>query len=247
MARSLRRFHRDKEILMAKRGESSSGNFFIRQIKAHARLLIATAIGLIVWFAVPSGTGGMTRFLIGWNAAIWLFLLLALQMMVGATAADIKRRAGIEEEGRGMMLGLIVAASTATFIAIGSELSQAQSATGATRAFHIALALATIFGSWLFMNFAFATHYAHEFHTVQEGQRRKQVPLDFPGGGEPDYWDFLYFAMVIGTTFQTSDVEINSRMLRRNVLVHGLISFLYNTAVIALTVNIASQFFGGGK
>jgi uncharacterized membrane protein len=224
-----------------------SDNFLLRQIKAHMRLLIAATVGVAIWLAVPSATGGITRVLIGWNAAIWLFLLLALHMMHGATPQDIKRRAGIEEEGRGMMLGLIVAACIATFIAIGSELSQAQYATGAKRTFHVSLALSTIFGSWLFMNFAFATHYAHEFHTVQERGKRGVKPLGFPGEGEPDYWDFLYFAMVIGSTFQTSDVEINSRALRRNVLVHGLIAFLYNTAVIALTVNIASQFFGGGK
>jgi uncharacterized membrane protein len=246
VAYRLRRFYRDQEILMAKRMRRTD-NFLLRQIKAHARLLVAAVAGVIIWIALPSEAGEITRMLIGWNAAIWLFLLLALQMMYGATPQDIKRRAGIEEEGRGMMLGLIVAACIATFIAIGSELSQAQYATGAKRAFHVTLALTTIFGSWLFMNFAFATHYAHEFHTAQENTRRKTKPLDFPGEGEPDYWDFLYFAMVIGTTFQTSDVQINSRALRRNVLVHGLIAFLYNTAVIALTVNIASQFFGGGK
>lgn len=232
---------------MAKRAAGRSDSFFLRQIKAHARLLIAAAVGLAVWLAAPSGIASMTRFLIGWNAAIWLFVLLALRMMYGATPQDIKRRAGIEEEGRGMMLGLIVAASAATFIAIGSELSQAQTATGTARALHLGLALATIFGSWLFMNFAFATHYAHEFHTVQKDAKGAPKPLNFPGESEPDYWDFLYFAMVIGTTFQTSDVDINSRVLRRNVLLHGLVSFFYNTAVIALTVNIASQFFGGGK
>lgn len=231
---------------MAQRATSTTGNFLLRQIKAHARLLIAAAVGLAVWIALPASIDGVSRFLIGWNAAIWLFLLLALQMMYGASPADIRRRAGIEEEGRGVLLGLIVAASIATFIAIFSELSQAKTGDGSARAFHIALALATIFGSWLFMNFAFAAHYAHEFHTVGK-TRQGQKPLDFPGEGEPDYWDFLYFAMVIGTTFQTSDVQINARALRRNVLVHGLVAFLYNTAVIALTVNIASQFFGGGK
>ena len=232
---------------MAKRATSTAGSFLLRQIKAHARLLIAAAISLAVWIALPASIDGVSRFLIGWNAAIWLFLLLALQMMYGASPADIRRRAGIEEEGRGAMLGLVVVASAATFIAIFSELSEAKTGDAGARGFHVALALATIFGSWLFINFAFAVHYAHEFHTVGKRASQAKKPLSFPGEGEPDYWDFLYFAMVIGTTFQTSDVEINARALRRNVLAHGLIAFLYNTAVIALTVNIASQFFGGGK
>lgn len=232
---------------MAKRAGGRSNNFVMRQIKAHARLLVAAGAGFAVWLFAPFETSAMTRFLIGWNVTTWLFVLLVLRMMAGAKPEDIRHRAGIEEEGRGMMLGLIVAASIATFIAIGFELSQAQNATGTLRAFHLGLAIATIFGSWLFMNFAFATHYAHEFHTTRDGSKRGQTPLSFPGEDRPDYWDFLYFAIVIGTTFQTSDVEINSRVLRRNVLAHGLISFFYNTAVIALTVNIASQFFSGGK
>jgi uncharacterized membrane protein len=222
------------------------GSFLYRQIKAHARLLVAIAVGLLVWLLLPAATGAITRVLVGWNAAIWLFLLLALQMMYGATADDIRRRAGIEEEGRGAILTLVVAASIATFVAIGSELSVARAAAGSAQAFHIALALATIFGSWLFMNFAFAIHYAHEFETIKKTSRARTV-LEFPGGEKPDYWDFLYFAFVIGTTFQTSDVEIHSRQLRRTVLVHGLVAFLFNTAVIALTVNIAAQYFGGGK
>lgn len=222
------------------------GNFLYRQIKAHTRLLIAITAGLLVWIFVPAATGAITRILIGWNAGIWLFLLLALQMMYGAAADDIRRRAGIEEEGRAAILGLVVAASIAAFIAIGSELSLAKGGSGTAQVFHLTLALVTIFGSWLFMNFAFAIHYAHEFETIKKTARARTV-LKFPGGEKPDYWDFLYFAFVIGTTFQTSDVDIHSRLLRRTVLVHGLIAFLFNTAVIALTVNIAAQFFGGGK
>jgi uncharacterized membrane protein len=219
------------------------GNLLYRQIKAHARLLVAIAAGLLVWLLVPTATGAVTRILIAWNAGIWLFLLLALQMMYGASADDIRRRAGIEEEGRAAILGLVVAASIATFIAIGSELSEAKAAAGIAQALHVALALATIFGSWLFMNFAFAIHYAHEFETIKKTSRTKTV-LEFPGGEKPDYWDFLYFAFVIGTTFQTSDVEIHSRQFRRTVTIQGLIAFLFNTAVIALTVNIAASFFG---
>lgn len=227
---------------MARRAKAS-GSLIGRQIKAHARLLAAMAAGAIVWFAAPAE--GTTGFLIGWNTASWLFVILMLKMMYGAAPKDIERRAGIEEEGRGMMLALIVAACVATFIAIGSQLTQAQTAAGGARAFHVTLAVVTILGSWLFMNFAFAIHYAHEFHGQKKSSPRGQKPLEFPGDDEPDYWDFLYFAMVVGTTFQTSDVEIASRTLRRNVLVHGLVAFLYNTAVIALSVNIASQFFGG--
>lgn len=217
--------------------------FLRRQVIAHARLLTAILLGVVAWLVLPVD-GVTTPILVGWNVATWVFIALVLKMMTGATHADVRRRAGIEEEGRFAMLVLVIGAAAATFVALGMELSTAKTLQGAERAFHIALALATIVGSWLFMNFAFAIHYAHEFHSIRESPRGKKARLDFPGEAEPDYWDFLYFAMVIGTTFQTSDVTIHARAMRRTVLVHGMVSFFYNTAVIALTVNIAAQLFG---
>lgn len=229
---------------MSRRQQSTSAASFLRrQWHAHARLFVCIVVGLIVWIAVPVQSA-TTKFLVGWNAGTWLFIVLALKMMWSATPADVRKRADVEEEGRAAMLALITAAVIATFVALVFELSNARTLAGADRGLHLALALISIFGSWLLMNFAFASHYAHEFHALK-GDAHGKIPLAFPGGGEPDYFDFLYFAMVIGTTFQTSDVEINARPLRRAVMIQGLIAFFYNTAVIALTVNIAAQFFGG--
>jgi uncharacterized membrane protein len=111
----------------------------------------------------------------------------------------------------------------------------------ADQTLRVTIALGAIFGSWLFVNFAFALHYAHEVYRTKESLSA----LGFPNEKEPDYWDFLYFAIVLGTTFQTSDVEIRSRALRRTAMVQGLVAFLFNTAVIALTVSVASKLLGG--
>lgn len=242
--RGVRRF--EKELVAKGAKQQTWATVLRRQWHAHARLFVCIVIGLAAWLAVPAQSG-TTRFLIAWNIGTWLFIALALKMMWSATAADVRRRADIEEEGRAAMLALIVASIAATFVALVFELSNAALLQGTQSGLHLALALLSISGSWLFMNFAFASHYAHEFHTMKTKARGKDGPLGFPGGEEPDYLDFLYFAIVIGTAFQTSDVEIRSRPMRRIVTIQGLIAFFYNTAVIALTVNIAAQFFGGGK
>lgn len=211
-----------------------------RQVLAHTRILVAIAVGVIVWFAAQ-GFPPVTRLLIAWNAAIWLFLVLALRMMAGADIDDLRKRAGMEEEGRIATLIIVTLATTVAFVALGIELADALQDKAADRPLRIFVAIAAIFGSWLFMNFAFALHYAHEVYRTKLSLNA----LAFPNEKQPDYWDFLYFAMVLGTTFQTSDVEIRSRALRRTAMVQGLAAFVFNTAIIALTVSVASKLLGG--
>lgn len=225
---------------MAKRPQKYRAGMLQRQVLAHARILIAIAVGILVWFAARNFLP-VTRFLVAWNAAIWLFLLLVLKMMATASITDLRSRAGMEEEGRVATLAVVTAATAVALIALGFELSDALQANAQDKPLRVAIALAAIFGSWLFVNFVFALHYAHEVYRT----KLSIGSLDFPNEKEPDYWDFLYFAMVLGTTFQTSDVEIRSRVLRRTAMVQGLVAFLFNTAIIALTVSVASKLLGG--
>jgi uncharacterized membrane protein len=215
-------------------------SIFKRQLLAHARIIVALVVGVIVWFAA-SNFLPVTRFLIAWNAGVWLFLLLALRMIASASVTDLKKRAGLEEEGRIATLIIVTLATAVAFIALGLELSDTLQTKAQDKPWRVAIALAAIFGSWLFVNFAFALHYAHEVYRTKLSINS----LNFPNEKQPDYWDFLYFAMVLGTTFQTSDVEIRSRVLRRTAMVQGLVAFLFNTAIIALTVSVASQLIGG--
>ncbi len=106
------------------------------------------------------------------------------------------------------------------------------------RHLHLALSVVTILCSWFIVHTAFALHYAHEFYEDAPGTKERS--LTFPGDSEPDYLDFLYFAFVLGTTSQTSDVTICSGAMRRLALVHGVIAFFFNTTLLALVVNIAA-------
>jgi uncharacterized membrane protein len=214
--------------------------FMQRQLKAHARILLAIVIGVIVWLAAYKFSGA-TRFLIAWNVAVWIFLALVMKMMATASIADLRKRAGLEEEGRVATLCLVTIATAVAFVALGVELADALPNSPPDKTFRVAIAFAAILGSWFFVNISFALHYAHEVYRT----KLSVGSLDFPNEKEPDYWDFLYFAMVLGTTFQTSDVEIRSRVLRRTAMAQGILAFLFNTAIIALTVGAAAKLVGG--
>jgi uncharacterized membrane protein len=92
--------------------------------------------------------------------------------------------------------------------------------------------------SWFFVHSIFAVHYAHEFYG---DTGRKSSGLNFPGDDQPDYWDFMYFSFVIGMTSQVSDVAVTDKRIRQTVGLHGVISFFFNVALLALTFNIAAS------
>ena len=99
----------------------------------------------------------------------------------------------------------------------------------------------TLFVSWLMTQVTFGLRYAHEYYATSPGHTEVDGGLQFPGEGKPDYLDFLYFSLVLGMTFQVSDVQITSRKLRRLATVQGILSFMFNTVIVALTVNIAAS------
>lgn len=204
-------------------------------------MLTGFIFGLAVTLLVPASTA-ITRLLIGWNAGVLLFIVLILLMMARSTASDIRHRALSEEAGRLAVLTIVITAAIMVLIAIAMEIYGAKELKGVERAFHLALAFATVINSWLFVQLTFTIHYAHEYHTEVRGNRGKtRGGLKFAGDEIPDYWDFLYFALTVGMTAQTSDTGVESRHMRRLTIVHGVISFVFTTAVIALTVNLGAQ------
>jgi uncharacterized membrane protein len=220
-----------------KRSEISGRSSVLRR---HVRQIVAVAAGVSVWALAPAAEPAL-QLLIAWNAGAWLLIALVLKMMAGATIAEIRHRAGVEDEGRTAVLVVTVAAAIASVVAIAAQMFAAQNLQGTDQLLSTLLALATIFGSWLLVHFVFALHYAHAYYVPAESGNETVKGLKFSGSDAPDYWDFLYFALVVGTTAQTSDTDVISRSMRRVVMVHGLLSFVFNTAVIALTVNLAAQ------
>jgi uncharacterized membrane protein len=208
----------------------------IRIARAHLRLWISVALGILVYLLLPSTWTSVTRMLAGWDIGVGVYLAAALVMMARSPASAIKRHAAAQDEGAFGLLVLTVGAALASFGAIFAELA-AIDRSQPHYGLYIALALATILFSWTFTHVIFALHYAYEYY----GEGRRVRGLKFPGDDEPDYWDFVYFSLVIGMTFQVSDVSVADRGTRRTVAVHGLLSFLFYTAIVALAVNIASN------
>lgn len=199
------------------------------------RLYIAAAIGVGAAFLVPRSLHATLRAVIGWDCGAAVYLGLTLAMAARATAASMRRRAAREDVTRWLFLGLMAAAAFFSMFAILGPVHNAKSAAGGISVGLVALGGLTILLSWLFAHTAFAVHYAHEFF----GERRREPGLLFPGkSGPPDYWDFFYFSFVIGMTGQVSDVQVTTRPWRVLVLAHGLVSFLFNTVVLALTINL---------
>jgi uncharacterized membrane protein len=235
-----------KKVATAKRAKpGEQGHTLYEHLHAHVRFIVAVLVGIAVWYLVPF-PHAIARALFAWNVAGWLYVVLIGVMMLRCEIAGIKRQASLEEESRTLLLILTIFASVAMVLAIVAQLSALHEDHSPDRTLKFALSFSTIMVSWFLVHMVFALYYAHEFHSESRGggARGAGGGLDFPNDHIPDYLDFLYFAFVVGTTAQTSDVVVTSRKMRRAVTLHGLLSFFFNTTVIALVVNLTSQLAG---
>ena len=211
--------------------------YLLRVGKAHKRLIISVALGLITMLVLPGSLTAVTRMLIGWDLGLLIYLAAAAVMMSRCSSvSEMQNNAAAQDEGAFVILILTVVAAIASLGAIFAELATIERASSGY-GLYIALAIGTVLVSWTFTHTIFALHYAHSFY----GEHLRKSGLKFPGEGQPDYWDFIYFAFVIGMTFQVSDVAITHKSIRRTVVAHGALSFFFATAVVALTVNIAAN------
>jgi uncharacterized membrane protein len=209
-------------------------------LRARPRLYSSTFLCCLVIALSPTGLKLPVRFLIGWDTGITIYLLLAFTMMMRSSQSTIRRRAIQHREGRWTIPTVMTLAASASLFAIGQILGGLKTMPTLQIELHLVLAGYTIVGSWVFVNTIFAQIYAHEYFAPGR-HHDMPTPLDFPGEPAPDYWDFLYFSMVIGMTCQVSDVPVKTKVLRRVVLVHSVISFFFNTVILALSVNIAAS------
>lgn len=215
---------------------------FLRIIKMRPRLFISAAVAVLMsaaLFGVYDKGTAATNLLIGWDVGLALYLVLSFEMMARADLSHIRSRAAMQDEGALALLLLPVAAAVASLVAIFFELAVAKNAQlkGFAYGLHVSLALVTIALSWTFIHIIFALHYAHDYY----GAGERANGLEFPGKEKPDYWDFAYFSFVVGMTFQVSDVQVTNRWIRRLVVTHGVLSFVFNTAILAVTVNLATN------
>jgi uncharacterized membrane protein len=221
------------------------GNALRAHLRAHPRLTIALLVGLVVGLALgwllPDSSTPVTRALIGWNVAVWLYLGLAGWTMWHADHQRLRRVALAQAETVHTVLAIVVVACVVSLIGVVVELSAAK-LPGASHAWpHLTLAFATVTGSWLLLPTMFTLSYASRYYRVAPGGG-----LQFPGADaafHPDYGDFLYFSFTIAVAGQTADVNVATSPMRRLVLLQALLSFAFNTAILALTINTVAGMF----
>jgi uncharacterized membrane protein len=215
---------------------------WIKALRARPNMLLSLVLGLGIGFGLPAGLRPVTRALLGWDAGVWLFLALTALMMARADHHDLRRRALLHAEGLATVTTVAACAVAAILAAIFVELSQAKAGAGHGLAWlQVLFALSTIIGSWLLMPVLFAVAYASLYYADAD---RHGSGLMFPteAGREacPDYGDFLYFSLTLAATSQTSDVQVSRRDVRRWVTVQAVLSFAFNTMLLALAINIAA-------
>jgi uncharacterized membrane protein len=212
-----------------------------RAIRSRPRLFIGLLCGLAVAPLLPGELSRTTRSIIAWDIGVIVYLVLAAFLFTTERLSRMAEDAAAQQEGEWTIFWLTVGVITFSFIAIVHEFADiSKDMPPAQRNLHVALVAVTLFVSWLMTHTTFALRYAHEYYEVEHGAAGISGGLDFPGEKRPDYLDFVYFSLVLGMTFQVSDVQITARKFRRMAAVHGLLSFLFNTIILALTVNIAA-------
>jgi uncharacterized membrane protein len=199
---------------------------------------------ILVWPLLPVAMSPTTRGIVGWDLGVLVFLVLSAQLFVTESPDAMPAAAEAQQEGEWTIFLITLAVVIVSFVAVSGEFAAIKGAASGEKAWQITLVAVTLFLSWLMTHVTFAFRYAHEFYARDLGGPDVDRGLEFPQEREPDYLDFLYFALVLGMTFQVSDVQITSRKLRRVATLHGLLSFLFNTVIVAFTVNIAAGLMG---
>jgi uncharacterized membrane protein len=208
----------------------------------HPRLWISVIAGCAVFFLLPGQWTVLSRVLVAWNAGVMLFLALIFQWMMHLSAVQICSKYIEEDASAPIILVVVTVAAMLSLVAIVEPLATIKQVSGWVRAAHFALAALTLINSWILVPTMFTTHYADLYYSVKEDAR----PLHFPQSPMPVFWDFVYFSFTIAAACQTADVATLDTKIRRTVIVHTFISFLFNASILGFAINVTAGLIGGG-
>jgi len=214
--------------------------FFATRARLYGAVVIGLAAYLAMTYLPVFGwlTTAALKPAIAWDLTTLAYLIPTVTMIHNSDKAKIRQRAAAIDIRLWENIAIIVLASAFSLLAVGGVLESAKDVQGTDRVLHLGIGVLTVFLSWTTLHMIYAVHYAHLFYDPDE--RKFRGGLEFPDTKEPDYWDFVYFSLVIGMTCQVSDVQVTARHMRHLVTAQGVIAFFYNTVIVALAVNIAA-------
>jgi len=207
----------------------------------HPRLWISLAAGVAVFFFLPTSWPPLIRVLVCWDSGVILFLALIFVWMRRLTAAQICSKYIEEDASASIILVVVTIAALLSLAAIVEPLATMKQVTGSLRAAHFALATITLISSWILVPTVFTTHYADMYYSANDDDR----PLHFPQTPMPVFWDFAYFSFTIAAACQTADVSTQQAGIRKVVIAHTLISFLFNASILGFAINVTAGLIGG--
>ncbi|GAA3958979.1 DUF1345 domain-containing protein [Pedobacter ginsengiterrae] len=203
----------------------------IQKLSALRILLLSFFVGITVYFGSLFITmGTLTHVMLGWDVFCILLISLHWYMFFHTSAAETHIKAKMQDETRSEIFAIVLISTFAGLLAVILLLINKD-----IEPIDLIVAISGMFLSWFLVHTTFGMRYAHLYYG--DSKTNKGSGLDFPGNDEPDFIDFAYFSFVLGMTFQVSDVEISSRKIRRLSLLHSLIAFIFNTVIVALTIN----------
>jgi uncharacterized membrane protein len=216
--------------------------FLIRN--RQVRFYISVALAFIIFFIFKSHYAAIVSGMLSWLIFAVSQLIFSWIIIFSFHPREVKAFAKEEDSSISIIFLFVVIASFVSLFAIIYLLQSIPNTSKQGLSFHILLSISSVFCSWVLVHTLFTLRYAHLYYDKGSEDSisgiSKPTPLDFPNEKRPDYLDFAYFSFVLGMTFQVSDVEINSRAIRRLALFHGFLSFIYNTVIVAFSINIVS-------
>jgi len=217
---------------------SKTDSRIARFFAARRRLLMSIASGVVLFFVLPEHLRAVTRLLMGWDVTAAIYIAVVFAMIARSDVETCHRRAALYDESDWVILAVVVGSAASSFGAIFSELAVIKSS-HTTPWVSVAVTAATVVLSWTFTHIMFTLHYANIYYRPKNGG--PPGGLEFPGKRPPDYRDFLYYAFVIGCAAQTGDINTVSSDMRRVSLIHGIVAFVFNTALLALSINVGAS------
>lgn len=212
------------------------------KLDAHHKFYISFVAALIIIAVSYGKISASTQFIITWTGFALILTSLSWSTILTAHPLEMKKMAKLQDSSRTLIFVFVLSAALVCLFVVVLLLKSTRNLTGLSLTLHILLSIAAVIASWALVHTLFVFRYAHLFYeSVSEAKPDTyEEGLEFPKERRPDYLDFTYFAFVIGMTFQVSDVEISSKRIRRLALVHSLISFAFNTVIVALSINVIS-------